>query len=647
MVHESTTTYVYDSANQLIRENNQAGGFTHTWTYDDAGNIQTRNEYAYTTGELGTAQDTTTYQYGNSTWGDLLTKIDTYTYYDAVGNPLNNDAYAYTWEHGRQLAELAISSEFAIVTQPEDGECLPTGRAYFNIEAVGTNLTYQWQWLNGSTWTNSQATGAQTSSMSVGAAGENGTTYRCYITDSTGNVAISDSATVHTDPIGFITQPEDCHCSPTGTATFSVEVYGTDVTYQWQWHSPSSTTWQNSGATGANTNSISLGASGDNGTVYRCVITDANGNVAYSEPATVIPYAITWEFEYNADGMRTYRSNGVTSYEYIYNGSQLTRLTITDELDGSQSVMAFAYDAAGKPLSLNYNGTRYIYATNIQGDVIAILNASGTAVVTYTYDAWGTPLSIGGTMADTLGQDNPLRYRGYVWDNETNLYYLQSRYYDPKVGRFINADAFVSTGQGLIGNNMFAYCGNNPVYRSDDTGTFYTSGQIHDFVVKDICKNNPNKTGDDTYISYYEPVFRGRKWYTYGFCDVYDIKTHEVWEVKRLGGGSTCSPTAAAIQLGNYVMHGFLKHHNNWQLKFGGTETSIEPNVFTKMDSDGRGTYVIGYFDAGNGLVFYDYFYIPSPEEALAVACVVFGVCAFLSGTGVAALGAAPALACL
>ena len=64
----------------------------------------------------------------------------------------------------------------------------------------------------------------------------------------------------------------------------------------------------------------------------------------------------------------------------------------------------------------------------------------------------------------------PFRYRNYVYDTETGLYYLQSRYYDPKVGRFINADAFASTGQGVLGNNMFAYCGNNPVNYEDLTG---------------------------------------------------------------------------------------------------------------------------------------------------------------------------------
>ena len=90
--------------------------------------------------------------------------------------------------------------------------------------------------------------------------------------------------------------------------------------------------------------------------------------------------------------------------------------------------------------------------------------------MTYTYDAWGNPLSTTGSMAATLGEQNPLRYRGYVYDTETGLYYLQSRYYNPSWGRFINADGYASTGQGIIGNNMFAYCGNNPVICADYCG---------------------------------------------------------------------------------------------------------------------------------------------------------------------------------
>jgi RHS repeat-associated protein len=122
---------------------------------------------------------------------------------------------------------------------------------------------------------------------------------------------------------------------------------------------------------------------------------------------------------------------------------------------------------------VTWNGTTYLYLTNIQGDVIAILDTDGNVVVQYTYDAWGNILTTTGTLAETLGTLNPLTYRAYVYDQETHLYYLQSRYYNPTIGRFINADAFTSTGQGLLGNNMFAYCANNPVVFLDDRGTSY------------------------------------------------------------------------------------------------------------------------------------------------------------------------------
>ena len=282
------TYYHYDSANQLIREDNQAAGKTWVWTYDDAGNILSKKEYAYTTGTLGSATSTITYGYGNAEWGDLLTAYNGKSFsYDTIGNLTSDGTWNYTWSQGRQLATMSKS----------------------------------------------------------------------------------------------------------GT---------------------------------------------------------------------------TWTFTYDANGMRTKRTTGSTSttYNYTYNGSQLTHMTY-----GSNS-LHFYYDASGKPLSVVYNGTTYYYILSLQGDVVAILNSSGVSVVEYTYDAWGRLLTTTGSMAPSLGLNNPLRYRSYIYDRETGLYYLQSRYYNPEIGRFISTDSISYLGaDGTIQSyNLFAYCNNNPVNYTDASG---------------------------------------------------------------------------------------------------------------------------------------------------------------------------------
>ena len=135
--------------------------------------------------------------------------------------------------------------------------------------------------------------------------------------------------------------------------------------------------------------------------------------------------------------------------------------------------LLFSYDANGQAVSVNYNGTEYYYLRNGQNDIVGLMDESGVRVVEYIYDAWGKLISTTGTLATTLGADNPFRYRGYYYDTETGLYYLTTRYYDPEVCRFISADVYMSTGQGVLGGNMWAYCGNNPVCRYDTSGRLW------------------------------------------------------------------------------------------------------------------------------------------------------------------------------
>ena len=120
--------------------------------------------------------------------------------------------------------------------------------------------------------------------------------------------------------------------------------------------------------------------------------------------------------------------------------------------------------------------TTYYYVLNLQGDVIQLIGSSGSVVANYSYDAWGKVIAVTDangneiTMATHVANMNPIRYRGYFYDTETGFYYCNSRYYDPGIRRFINADAYVSTGLSFYGYNMFVYCENNPINNSDSYG---------------------------------------------------------------------------------------------------------------------------------------------------------------------------------
>ena len=173
----------------------------------------------------------------------------------------------------------------------------------------------------------------------------------------------------------------------------------------------------------------------------------------------------TLSFAYNESGLRTSKTVNGVAHSYVWQGSKLAA-DITDAY-----ALYFHYDSSGEVIGFtrtaNGTDTEYFYVKNLQGDILKVITATGTEAAAYTYDAWGKLLTSTGDMAEI----NPLRYRGYFYDTETGLYYLQSRYYDPEVGRFINPDAYASTGQGILGTNMFTYCRNNPVNLYDPSGT--------------------------------------------------------------------------------------------------------------------------------------------------------------------------------
>ena len=195
----------------------------------------------------------------------------------------------------------------------------------------------------------------------------------------------------------------------------------------------------------------------------------------------------TIEFEYDENGLRhrkTVKENGVITekYDYVWSDGSLITQTYTTYSNGEVSTTnsaKFIYDAWGtiQGFILN-NSETYLYVKNLQGDIIAIVDENGQTIVEYSYDAWGAVTFSATTMqnmmlAYTLSLVSPFTYRGYCYDYDIELYYLQSRYYSAEIGRFINTDdtqIAIATQGEILGVNLFAYCNNNPVMNVDYTG---------------------------------------------------------------------------------------------------------------------------------------------------------------------------------
>ena len=200
-------------------------------------------------------------------------------------------------------------------------------------------------------------------------------------------------------------------------------------------------------------------------------------------------------FSYNADGVRNGKTywdkNGIPTYHrYTVDGNRI----ISETVSGAENyTLYYLYGANGGIEGFIYNNTYYYFQKNIQGDIIRICNCLGETVVEYGYDVWGTVTSVTGDLASTIGQINPFRYRGYYYDVETGWYYLNARYYDPTVGRFLSPDTILGANGGLQGYNLFAYCNNNPVMFADPSGMCYYLNEYYPgyYNIEDIPCWNP------------------------------------------------------------------------------------------------------------------------------------------------------------
>ena len=176
------------------------------------------------------------------------------------------------------------------------------------------------------------------------------------------------------------------------------------------------------------------------------------------------PNGVTASYKYDANGIRTQKTVGSRTTEYFLEGSTIVAQKTGDD------VIWYYFDSDGTRDAIEYKGNVYYYMYNPQGDVIGLFDDELNVVVEYTYDSWGKILSITGPLQYSLGRTNPFRYRGYYYDNESGMYYLNSRYYHPEIGRFINADEVAGVNNDITAYNLFAYCGNNPICRIDISG---------------------------------------------------------------------------------------------------------------------------------------------------------------------------------
>ena len=238
---------------------------------------------------------------------------------------------------------------------------------------------------------------------------------------------------------------------------------------------------------------------------------DAQGN-----PTSYLDHTLTWEkgrqlksfdsntYTYNANGIRTSKTVDGIRHDYVLDGVKILR-----EAWGDNTLVPL-YDNEEGVCGILYNNEPYYFVKNLQGDVIAIVDKNAETVARYSYDAWGVPTILQDTSNCQIATINPFRYRGYYYDAETGLYYVSSRYYDPEIGRFINADetTYLGADSTVLSYNLYAYCENEPTNNEDRSGNWLlrvicgvAAGAVFGGVALAICTLLKLTKKQKTYIS--------------------------------------------------------------------------------------------------------------------------------------------------
>ena len=493
--------YEYDAQNQLTSEVHYDGNGAATanitvayyYDYDAAGNILKVEKG--TVNSAGTLTKTTeqTYTYNDTDWHDLLTELnDTPIVYEGQtydpetnevggsilsGNPKYYNGWNFDWQRGRELAsaEQTDGTTNTTLTYAYDADGIRTSKTYtvktyetrYTVTFVADGTTVKTMTVaDGYTLKDSDYPTVPAKSGYTGSWNKYTEAIHASITIEAVYQEITD-CTVRFVAERIILKTMTVKVGYT-LKDFDYPTIPQKAGYTAAWSPHSRKIIKNTIITVKYTKN---GGGGGGITIPTVRPTYSDAISDLPEPIEPQDVAKTAEAQAAQSGQVLVSTQTVT-HEYMTLSGKVARETVKE--NGTVTdVMDFVYDESGRPFAMIHQAgsagislTTYYYVLNLQGDVVKLVNASGTVVASYEYDAWGNILSKSGAMADK----NPLRYRGYYYDAETGYYYLQSRYYDPTVRRFINADSYASTGQGFVGTNMFTYCNNNPVIYADTTG---------------------------------------------------------------------------------------------------------------------------------------------------------------------------------
>ena len=426
-------TYTYNGEGQLysVKETGGDSPATYLYTYDIIGNLVASEKKNHN-------GNTVMRVYQNYDDADQLVGQTWY-----VGNTKYSEGYTYNTEDGSLSAMITGTGETVQFSYDDLQRLATSGNGLYT-------KSYSYRDLSG-TRTTSQVSQVQYTGLPT--ALNYGYTY-----DSLGNIATYSAPGKGTVTYTYDTLGQLLSAVGDQTYMYTYDSAGNILTANGHTYTYGDSGWKDL-LTAYDGQTIAYDDIGNpysyyNGTRWNFSWENGRSLASANNGTTSISYA------YDANGLRTGKTVGNVTHNYIYASGQLLRETY------SGNTLDFFYDANGYPYALKYNDTTYYYITNLQGDVMYMIDTQGNTVASYDYDPYGNILSATGAMAEI----NPLRYRGYYYDTELEMYYLQSRYYDPQIGRFINLDTYISTGQGIVGFNMFAYCNNSPVNAVDPVG---------------------------------------------------------------------------------------------------------------------------------------------------------------------------------